>query len=542
MKKSLNISLFLLVFVLSSSLSCESWPGFKKSSDPNQIKGIPTGGNEEYRSEAQIGMTDSYSDEEMSVSVRPELINVTEVGSSVVSRTYPWAECGIVQLDKSMPKEVGLNTQFNYTITIINLTDTKLDGIIIKETKPSHFKLVSANPVAEEDTNKLTWEIETLGPKATRQITVSGIATSAEPLRHCTTVLTPVIPACASVEVIQPRLKLMKMVPSEVLLCDLVPVKYVVSNVGTGSIPNVRIVDTLPSGLRTTDGRSELVFDAGVLMAGQSKEFSIDLRAARVGEYFSRAVATSTTGLRDESEETLTKVGLPVLAISKSGAEQLYIGRPVTYEITVSNRSDVPARDTMVEDTIPEGVASVKATAGAELSGLKLIWNLGTLEPGSSETFQVSYTPTTTGTIVSDATATANCATPITASMKTTVTGIPAIMLEVVDVEDPVRIGNRATYTITVTNQGSATSRNIRINCILEDNVKYVSSAGATSSSIQGDTVRFLPLGSLAPQDKAVWRVVVAAVRPGDVRFKVVMNSDELTRSVEESEATHLYE
>ena len=49
-------------------------------------------------------------------------------------------------------------------------------------------------------------------------------------------------------------------------------------------------------------------------------------------------------------------------------------------------------------------------------------------------------------------------------------------------------------------------------------------------------------MGSLAPQSKAVWRVVVAAVRPGDVRFKVVMNSDELTRSVEESEATHVYE
>ena len=115
-------------------------------------------------------------------------------------------------------------------------------------------------------------------------------------------------------------------------------------------------------------------------------------------------------------------------------------------------------------------------------------------------------------------------------------------MLEVVDLEDPVRIGNRATYMISVTNQGSASSTNIRIACILEDNVQYVSSAGATASSLVGDTVRFIPLGSLAPQDKAVWRVVVSAVRPGDVRFKVIMNSDELTRPVEESEATHLYE
>ncbi len=542
MKKGLNIVLLFLIFVLLSSVGCESLPGAKKSPDPNMIVEVTTGGIREYPTDTQIGMIGSYPDEDMSVSVRPELVNVTEVGSSVVSRIYPWAECGIVRLDKTMPKEVGLDTQFSYTITITNLTDTKLDGITIKEQTPIHFNLVNANPIADEKENELIWNIQTLGPKATKQIRVSGVATSVEPLRHCTTVLTPVIPACANIEVIQPRLKLIKMVPLDALLCDLIPVKYIVSNVGTGSIPNVRIVDALPMGLRPADGRSELVFEAGVLMAGQSKEFSIDLRASRVGEYSSRAVATSSTGLRDESVETTTRVGLPVLAISKEGPERLYIGRPVTYEITVTNRSDVPARDTVVEDTLPQGVTSVKATAGAQLSGLKLIWNLGTLEPDQSETFQVSYTPTTTGTIVNDATATANCATPVTASMRTTITGIAATMLEVVDIEDPVRVGNRATYTITVTNQGSAVSRNIRVYCILEDNVKYVSSAGATASTIEGDTVRFLPLGSLAPKSKAVWRVVVAAVRPGDVRFKVVMNSDELTRPVEESEATHIYE
>ncbi len=36
--------------------------------------------------------------------------------------------------------------------------------------------------------------------------------------------------------------------------------------------------------------------------------------------------------------------------------------------------------------------------------------------------------------------------------------------------------------------------------------------------------------------------IVVAAVKPGDVRFKVVMNVDQLTRPVEETESTHLYE
>ena len=37
MKKCLNISLILFIFIISGSLSCSGWPGFKKttSQDPN---------------------------------------------------------------------------------------------------------------------------------------------------------------------------------------------------------------------------------------------------------------------------------------------------------------------------------------------------------------------------------------------------------------------------------------------------------------------------------------------------------------------------
>jgi len=36
--------------------------------------------------------------------------------------------------------------------------------------------------------------------------------------------------------------------------------------------------------------------------------------------------------------------------------------------------------------------------------------------------------------------------------------------------------------------------------------------------------------------------VMATAVKPGDVRCRVTMDTDQLTRPVEETEATHLYE
>jgi len=544
MKKILNISLLLLVFGLSGSLSCKSW--FR----PKQVKKAEPGlsASDFFRTETSKAMTPVQAQPVPSPTIRPpgavtsELIDVSAPGTSVISRTYPWPECGIVQLDKIMPNEVGLNRTFNYTLKISNLTETTLTDITITEHLPDNFKYMSSNPAGKEEEKKVIWNIASLGPKARQQFTVSGVATYTEALKYCTTVITPVIPACAVIEVIQPELKLAKTAPAEVLLCDLIPVRFVVSNAGTGSIENIKIVDNLPAGLRTTEGKSELIFDAGTLGAGQSRQFTAELRATQTGTFVSSAVASSTTGMRVESAATTTSVGMPVLAISKAGPEQLYIGRPAAYEITITNKSNVTAKNTVMEDTVPDGVTGVKATAGAKLSGSKLIWEFGTLEPNASKNVRVTYTPTQAGTLINSATATAYCAEAVTSTMRTTVTGISALSLEVVDVEDPIKTGTRATYVIRVENQGSAIATNIRIACILENNVQYVSSAGATAGSQEGQTVRFFPLGSLAPKAQAAWRVIVEAVRPGDVRFKATMNADQLSRPVEETESTHIYE
>jgi len=154
----------------------------------------------------------------------------------------------------------------------------------------------------------------------------------------------------------------------------------------------------------------------------------------------------------------------------------------------------------------------------------------------------MSYIPTRVGTLTDSATVTAYCAESVTATSKASIAGIPAVRLEVADLEDPVQVGGRTVYVITVINQGSAPDTNIRIACTLEDKIRYVSSAGATTGSIMGHTVSFAPLRTLAPQDRATWRVVVRGIRPGDVFFRVTMSTDQLARPVEETEATHLYE
>jgi uncharacterized repeat protein (TIGR01451 family) len=287
---------------------------------------------------------------------------------------------------------------------------------------------------------------------------------------------------------------------------------------------------------------SELVLDAGTLTAGQSQQLLVNIRATKSDRYVNRAVASSADGLKTSSAVGTIIVGRPVLTVKMTGPERWYLDRLATYEITVTNKGELPAKNTVIENVIPAGVVSVKATVQGRLSGSTVVWELDTLAPDASKSVRVSYVPTKEGQLTNIATATADCAEAVTASTKTSISGIPGVLLEVIDIEDPVAIGSLVTYVITVTNQGSAHSTNIRIVCVLEDNVRYVSSAGTSPGQIKGNTLRFAPLGSLAPKTKATWRVVSTAVEPGDVRCKVTMNTDQLTRPVEETEATYLYE
>ncbi len=123
------------------------------------------------------------------------------------------------------------------------------------------------------------------------------------------------------------------------------------------------------------------------------------------------------------------------------------------------------------------------------------------------------------------------------------VKGVPAILLEMWDDPDPIEVGSTTTYTIVVTNQGSIEDTNILVTAIIPAEEDYASSDGATKGKVDGKTVTFAPLPSLAPKAKATWKIVVKGNKEADVRFKVLLKSDATgTVPVEKTESTHIYQ
>jgi len=229
----------------------------------------------------------------------------------------------------------------------------------------------------------------------------------------------------------------------------------------------------------------------------------------------------------------------PNVQLTKNCPGMRYVGRNATFQITVANTGDEAALDVVVNDPIPAGVQFVSADNGGTMQGNNLQWRLGTLNAGQTKTLVAEFRATSIGQYKNAATVT-YCGQSVK-ECSFEIKGIPAILLECVDDPDPNEIGQNMTYTITVTNQGSAVDSNITINCTLSVIQEFASASGATPGKASGKSVIFDSLASLAPGAKAIYKVTVKGTGEGDTRFKIEMNSANLTTPVMETEATRFY-
>ncbi len=439
-----------------------------------------------------------------------------------------------VLLERQGPAEVRRGEPFTYEIKITNMTGLTLAEVRLVEHISDGFELKGTNPDGGAAPN-LKWSWDRLSPRETKTVSISGSAKMAGQIQSCADI-TFRTDICSTIKVVEPVLQLAITLPPEVILCDPIPMTIVVRNAGSGVARNVRITASLPSGL-TTD--APLTFAVGDLAAGQMREVSGTLKAAMKGSFSVTGNAIEDGGLSADASATVL-VTKPELALTKTGPETRYIGRPAKYEITVTNNGDAPANDCILTDDLPAGTQLIETTAGGSIMGSRVAWKLGTIAPGASGTVSVSLKPIVKGVVKNTVEAKAFCAEAV-AESTTKIMGIPAILLEVLDVEDPIEIGANTTYEIVVTNQGSAEGTNIAVVATLPEELEFVSAVGPTSFAENEKTITFASLAKLPERTKATYRVTVKGKDAGDVRFKISMISDQSKVPVEETESTHVY-
>jgi uncharacterized repeat protein (TIGR01451 family) len=282
-----------------------------------------------------------------------------------------------------------------------------------------------------------------------------------------------------------------------------------------------------------------------------TKEVTVRVKPDKTGRYASAAVARAPGGVEVRSPEVSTVVRQPKLEVAVSGPPTEYLTKSTTYTVTVKNTGDAPARNAQVAfGTAGRGqVAGITVGGAAEGGGEARVaratgrdaTDLETIEPGQTKTLTVTVRAAKEGEMPLVATAVATCVAPVTANARTNILTLPALRLEVVDLDDPIRVGGEVVYRVTVKNQGTGADRNVAVTATLPPEMEFVGATGPSEAKAEGRVVRFGALEALAAGDEAVWRVRATGAKAGDVRFEVQLKSDSLTRPAVEAEPTRLY-
>jgi len=447
-----------------------------------------------------------------------------------------------ILVEREVPTEIRPSQDIRYTVRITNQSTFTVDEIVHKEVLSDSLEFVSAEPYPEERDGTLVWTFDGFGPGESHTITIEGKSLRTGSLRYTgnTSLGFGLGSLSLAANAIQPELSLGVSNPSVALINEPIPVSITFRNSGTALIEDARLVHTFPKGLLTADGKSRLELSLGDFAPGEVKTTDVSLKGVETGNYQTQLHATAKDGIT--AVATLqTSVVKPELVITADAPKLRYVGNVIAYTIEVKNVGDGIAQNAQITQVLSDGTSLASADQGGTAQGRTVVWNVGTLTPGQSKVVTTRVVGERIMIARSTAQASAIAADTVQAVMVTDVEGIEALLVEAVDDNDPVPVGDYITYDIEVTNTGSLEATSINVKATLTPEMEFVESTGASKSRLDGKSLIFDTLPALAPSAKATWKVRIKAVGEGDMRFKIEVKSDQLERPVTEEESSNFY-
>lgn len=406
--------------------------------------------------------------------------------------------------------------------------------VVVTTHLPEGVTYIKSQPEAKVEGRKLTWNIGSMskGECKTTKVTVkcecegelcACFCATATPVRFCSLL-------CA-----KPILSCEKCGPDQVCPGDPVNYTITVTNTGSCAAEEVVVTDNIPPELEHSSCARTLTFKLGCLQPCETKRVNVCLTAVKRGKACNTAVVTACNA-DSTSCQWCTLIACCGVDIVKNGPKEVPIGKNADYVITLTNTGDLPLTDIVVTDVAPNSTSIVSAN-GAQICGNQAVWKLRQMKAGEKVTFNITLTTCVPGCFTNKVNVTdcqqCNACSEFTTRWK----GRPAL-----DVcssgGGAICVGENASYTITVTNQGSEADSNVVVTVRVPEGLTPVSANGDSPGKISGQTVTFAPISTLRPRQTLSYRLDVTAKSPGDARVIIEVSSDAFKTPIVEQEST----
>ena len=229
------------------------------------------------------------------------------------------------------------------------------------------------------------------------------------------------------------------------------------------------------------------------------------------------------------------------------GPHLKYTGRVNTYAVKVSNPGDAPAKHIVVRYQMPKTYKFVSASDGGRLdvATRTVTWQWDELRPEATRSVQLRLEALHGYPARHFCSVTADDGLHAEDSFGGNMGGgIPALLIEVVDREDPVVVGGIAVYEVRVTTTGSEPFTNVRLQTQIPPGMGLKHIEGPLAYQVAGNEVTFAAIEKLGRKEDLIFHIEcnVLSVASERVRFKATLDTDELPDPLIEMESTRVLE
>lgn len=435
-----------------------------------------------------------------------------------------------------------LNQPFSCQILVRNTGPAPVHHVMVRHRLNPGVTCKRTEPAATTQGDDLNWAVGTLRPGQQRRLELQLVASQRGAL-NCHATATFASHAGQQIQVREPLLVVKMRTPEKGIAGEKFNLVFAVGNPGDGTAEHVQVKAELPDGLEA--GRGRLVtMDVGNLAPKENRTFQIPCVIVGKGKHTCRIVA-SATGNLNAAGQADTEILEARLDLAVSGPKLRYLDRHTVYLIKVTNTGSAPATGVIVNEVVPAGFKFHAATGGGrwEEATRTVHWQLGEVPPGQSREVTVDLVAVGAGEHRLLARAVSSQGGKADASASTRIEGSSALVIELVDVDDPVEVGGDTAYEIRVINAGTKMETNLEVACTLPEHLEFkgAKSMAGIQHRVQGRDVVFDPLPRLAPKADVIYRVIVRGMQAGDMRFRTRIRADGLPDSVLREESTRFY-
>lgn len=421
------------------------------------------------------------------------------------------------------PKSLSVNKSGKYEIRIANVGTIDASEVMVGIEIPAWVEIVG-NPVASggvaeaktfEGGKGVVWSVSFLPAGRDASVVMDLMPKENRAFNLKTEWTTAPVSNESKIMVTQPNLMTSIAGPNDVKYGEKAVYKITIENGGNG--PAEKVAVSLSDSL---GGDSANV---GNIEAGATKQFEVELTAGQAGPLKLQAFVTGDAGVKSEIAKDIV-VRRGKLELIAKGPEFKYAGSAVTYNVTVENRGDAPARNITAASLLPVGAEYISGlTQVTENDGRKIGWTIGEIPANSKREFTLTCLIKQAGEARMEFGVRSVGGLTAADFVTTKVEALADLTLEVVDPRGPQAVGRDVIYELHIKNRGTKAANNVMVSGEFSDNIDPVAGKGAVAT-IKGDgVITFAPIRMINVGESVILKVVANSKGPGTHTFRAIV-------------------